>query len=186
LGNTRLTKRIKRVQKENKVKVQLLLLPIAIIMIPLYIFLHESGHAIVAIMCGAENVRISILTASMSSDFIEHTPFTRLLMNTAGMLFPVIIFSTIALFYNPRKTNILYRCFYYCIVPITIAPVFAWVLVPVIGMLFELPPGDDVTKFITNSGWHPSVVIIAALTLIALLILLFYLKGIFRLYKVKL
>jgi len=173
----------KGVQKENKVKTLILLPVIAILMIPLYIFLHESGHAIVAIMCGAENVRINILTASMSADSVDFTPFTRLLMNTAGMLFPVIIFSIIALLYNPKKTGNLYRCFYYCIVPITIAPVFAWVLVPIIGMLYELPPGDDVTKFITNSGLHPVDVIISALTLIALLILLFYAKGILRLYK---
>ena len=173
-------------KKENKAKMLLSLLAIAIIMIPLYIFLHESGHAIVAIMYGAENVRISILTASMSSDFIEYTLFTRLLMNIAGMLFPVIVFSTIALFYSPRKTSILYRCFYYCIVPVTIAPVLAWVLVPIIGTLSEMPPGDDVTKFITNSGWHPGVVVIGALTLVALLILLFYKKGILRLYKERL
>jgi len=169
-----------------KAKKLLLLLAIAIIMIPLYIFLHESGHAIAAIMCGADNVRINILTASMSADFIEYTPFTHLLMNVAGMLFPVIVFSIIALFYDPRKTSSLYRCFYYCIVPITVAPVFAWVLVPIIGMLYELPQGDDVTKFITNSGWHPGVVMIIALILIALLVLLFYVKGILQLFKMKL
>ena len=33
--------------------------------------------------------------------------------------------------------------------------------------------------------WHPGVVLIVALTLIVLLILLFYFKGILRLYKVK-
>jgi len=151
-------------------------------MLPIYIFLHESGHAIVAIMYGAENVRISIFTARMTAGFVEYTPFTHSLMNAAGMLFPVIIFSIIALAYNSKKTNILYRCFYYSIVPITIGPVFAWVLVPIIGMLSGLPPGDDVTKFINNSGWHPGVVMVLALVLIALLVLLFWVKGILQLF----
>ena len=167
-------------QKDNKITLWRLL-PTVIAMLPIYILLHETGHTIVAIMYGAENVRISIFSASMTADFVEYTPFAHSLLNSAGMLFPVIIFSIFAFVYNPGKTSILYRCFYYSTVPIAFGPIFAWVFVPIIGMLSGFPPGDDVTNFIDNSGWHPGVVVILALILIALLVLLFSRKGIFKL-----
>jgi hypothetical protein len=60
----------------------------------------------------------------------------------------------------------------------TIFPILAWIIVPIIGMVSELPLGDDVTKFIQNSGLHPNFILIFTSLLLALLAFFLVIKGI--------
>ena len=47
-----------------------------LILIPLYIVLHESGHALTAVLCGARITQFRILGAYMAYEGGIFTPFT--------------------------------------------------------------------------------------------------------------
>lgn len=49
-----------------KAKVVLAVFISLVLIFPLYIFLHETGHALVAIGCGAKITRFSIASARIS------------------------------------------------------------------------------------------------------------------------
>ena len=164
--------------RKEKVQFILCIFIMSLVIIPIYIILHESGHAVIALLCGAKNIRISIFPAYATWDNFEVTPFRISLMNIFGMLFPVIIFSMIiGIFFNKNKTSIPYLCCFFTISVITIFPILAWIIVPIVGMVNELPSGDDVTNFIYNSGWHPGTVIVFALVLFILALAIIVLKG---------
>ena len=163
-------------KKEKKQFIMWILLS-ALIALPLYIFLHESGHAIIAIIGGAENVRISILRAEMTSDLVS-TPFISSLLSAAGPLFPLIIYSIAILFFRCDSKSIAHICCFYVASPFAIFPILSWVFIPIIGMVSEFPPRDDVSNFIYSTGWHPLWVLLLASVLFTLMILLITAKGV--------
>ena len=65
----------------------------------LYIFVHELGHTIVAIVCGAEITEFSILGAHMSYNGGTFSKAMFSLFHAAGMLFPIILVVPIILSY---------------------------------------------------------------------------------------
>lgn len=59
--------------------------------IPVYIILHEGGHALIALSCGARITEFSILGAYMRYGGGTFTALTLSLFYIAGMLLPVLI-----------------------------------------------------------------------------------------------
>ena len=59
--------------------------------IPVYIILHEGGHALIALSCGARITEFSILGAYMRYEGGTFTALTLSLFYIAGMLLPVLI-----------------------------------------------------------------------------------------------
>lgn len=141
----------------------------AVVVLILYIFLHEMGHCIVAIACGATITDFSILTAHMSSVGGNYTNLSDLWLNANGALFPLIVTYVYMLFYDKKRENSFYRILSYFIAIIPACSLLAWVFIPIVYMTGNAPVGDDVTKFLYNfsSGYHPIYVSIAALLLIA-------------------
>ena len=60
-----------------KVKKILSLLASAVLMVPAYILLHEGGHALVAVLCGARITEFSVLGAYMGYEGGVFTPAAR-------------------------------------------------------------------------------------------------------------
>lgn len=63
----------------------------AFIDIVLYIILHEGGHALIAVSCGAKVTAFSIVGAYTSSEGGNYTQTTLSLLNLAGVIFPIIV-----------------------------------------------------------------------------------------------
>ena len=59
--------------------------------IPVYIILHEGGHALIALSCGARITEFSILGAYMRYEGGTFTALTLSLFYIAGMLLPISI-----------------------------------------------------------------------------------------------
>lgn len=148
-----------------------------------YVFLHEAGHSIVAIACGARISQFSIANAHMTYAGGHFTPATDSLRNASGMLLPVGVFTLALLFFNKNNGKIIYRCCYFAACIWGIGPVLAWIIVPVICMVSTPPAGDDVAKFIVNSGWHPGIVTTLACALIAIVLFYTFIRGIPQSFK---
>ena len=165
-----------------RAKVILSVLVSVLFIIPIYIILHEGGHALVAVLCGANVTRFSVFGAYMSYEGGSFTPVMLSLLNAAGMLLPVLASFVYMLTYRSNADSIPYRIFSFIVLIVPIGSVFAWIFVPVLYLTGQAPPNDDVTKFLDHSGLNPWVVILAAVIIIACCLFIAWKKKIFQRY----
>lgn len=148
----------------------------------LYIILHEMGHCIVAVACGARITEFSIFTAHMSYTGGSFTDISDLWLHANGMAFPLIVSYVYMLCYQKEKESVFYRIFSYLVVIMPTASVLAWVVIPVVYLVGNAPVGDDVTKFLNNfcTRYSPVYVTIGALVLIMITVVLMVKKRIIQ------
>lgn len=133
--------------------------------IPIYLLLHEGGHALIAILCGARITEFSILGAYMLYEGGIFPSITLSLFHAAGMLLPVLAAIIYMLTYQDKIACIFYRIFSFIFSLITVAPILAWVIVPIFYLADKAPQSDDVTKLIDSSGLSPWAVLLGAIVL---------------------
>lgn len=154
----------------RKVKLLIALLGSLLIAVPLYLFLHEGGHALVALLCSAQITGFSILGAHTSWVDGSSSPATATLVNAAGMLLPALVALVYALFYRSERTGIFYRVFSCIFIVVSGGSILAWVLVPALCLAGHVPANDDVAKFLQVSGWSPPLVMALALMLFSIVL----------------
>jgi membrane-associated protease RseP (regulator of RpoE activity) len=136
----------------------------------LYIVLHEGGHALVAVLCGAKITKFSITGAYMSYDGGLFSAFTLSLLNAAGMLLPVALTCLYILFYRKDAQGLFRRVLSMILCAVPLFSIFAWVVVPVLYLFDAAPQNDDVIRFIVNSGLHPLLVVLFAFLLFGFMV----------------
>lgn len=150
----------------------------AMVGIPVYILLHELGHTLVALACGAKVTHFSIFTASMSAEGGTYTALTSSLLHAAGMLFPYSIFLILLCTFQKKRESTLYISIYNVMAMLCIYPLLAWVVVPSVSLFTPLTANDDVVKFLNSSGLPPLLVVCLALLLFSIAGLVVYKKGV--------
>lgn len=133
--------------------------------VPIYIVLHEGGHALVAVLCGARITKFSILGAYMNYEGGIFTPVTFSLFHCAGMLLPVLVSLLLILAYRSGSSRMLHRIFSFFFLLPPVGSILAWVIVPVLCLSGNPPQGDDIVKFIGSSGLNPWAVSLSSLLL---------------------
>ena len=136
-----------------------------VLMVPIYVLLHEGGHACVALACGARITRFSLLGAYMEYTGGVFSPGALSLFHAAGMLLPVLISLVFMLRYHSGRTGAVYRILAFLFPLVPVASILAWVAVPVLYLWGRAPAGDDVTKFLQSSDLPPWAVSLVALAL---------------------
>ena len=149
-----------------------------ILMFPAYILLHEGGHALAAISCGARITEFSILGAYMRYEGGRFTAMTLSLFHAAGTLLPVILAVVYMLAYRSGSRSVFYRIFSFFALLMPVGSILGWVVVPVLCLLGEAPGTDDAAKFIESSGLSPWIVLGGAALLFAGCLLLAWRKKI--------
>ena len=149
-----------------------------ILMFPAYILLHEGGHALAAISCGARITAFSILWAYMRYEGGRSTAVTLSLFHAAGMLLPVILAVVYMLAYRSGSRTVFSRIFSFFALLMPVGSILGWVVVPVLCLLGEAPGTDDAAKFIESSGLSPWIVLGGAALLFAGCLLLAWRKKI--------
>lgn len=149
-----------------------------ILMFPAYILLHEGGHALAAISCGARITEFSILGAYMRYEGGRFTAVTLSLFHAAGTLLPVILAVVYMLAYRSGSRSVFYRIFSFFALLMPVGSILGWVVVPVLCLLGEAPGTDDAAKFIESSGLSPWIVLGGAALLFAGCLLLAWKKKI--------
>ena len=163
-----------------KVKKILSLFAGLLLLVPLYIVLHEGGHTLTAAMCGAQITQFRILGAYMTYEGGTFNAFTLSLFHSAGLLLPVLVAVLYMLSYRSGTESIFYRIFSFLFILIPAGSILAWVIVPVLYMLGQAPQTDDAAKFIDSSGLSPWVVLLGAVLLFAGCLFLDWKKKIFQ------
>lgn len=165
-----------------KLKFAFAVLGTAIASLVMYVLLHESGHALVGILCGASNIKISIISAHTSWWGGSFNAITDSLCNVAGSVLPVCISWIAMIFYSKDRKILVYQMAYAVFFTITAASVLSWVCLPVCSMFAALPETDDVTKFLNSSGISPVLVSLTGIIIIVFSIVIAIKKRLFHTY----
>lgn len=150
--------------------------------VPAYVVLHEAGHSLVAIFCGAKITKFSILEAYMNYDGGVFTETSLSLFNIAGMLLPVLLSIAYMMFYRSASVNQFYRIFSFIALLMPIGAIGSWIFVPILYLFDMAPAGDDVSKFIVSSGIVPWIVVLGAIALLVSCVFLAWKKKIVQNY----
>lgn len=149
-------------------------------LIYLYTFLHEGGHALIAIIYGGKIHNFVLgFNAHVSHSGANFTPIGESLFNSAGVLLPAISLAIALKFYNRKVKNLIYHYIYAGISIMITGSFFAWIIIPIISLFTAPPAGDDVSKFLETSGLNPLLISLMAILLMFLLVLIAFKKGLY-------
>ena len=165
----------------SKIKYILSFLLFAPAYLLLYTAIHEGGHAIIALIYGGKIDNFVLgFNAYVSHHGTTFTVFGAALHDAAGMLLPTILGIIAICFYSNKIKSISYHICYLLVYISLPGSILSWVGIPIISMFAQPPQGDDVTKFLSVTGFHPLLVSLGAILLMGLLVFLAYRKGIYR------
>ena len=177
-----------KLSKTDKHKMEtrkrLLVIPAALLVIPVYIFLHELGHLLVMVACGARILSFSIFTASVSGAGGHFTPFTQSLLDIAGAGFPLLVSLIYVLFFfDGRRQGVFSRFFSALFVLIPVMGLLAWVIVPVVYLFGHTTGAEDVIHFLNHSAVHPILLMVLSLGVFCAFLGLAWKKGVFGVWQ---
>lgn len=159
--------------RNKKIQTFLVLLARGLFYFYLYSFLHESGHALLAILCGGKVDKMVIgFGAYVQTSGANFTPLSSSVFYAAGALLPLLLLLPALLFYRPSIKNEYYHFFYGLYGIGIIGSLLPWLILPVANVFGKSIPGDDVTKFLSHSGVHPLLLSTGAFILISLLLII--------------
>ena len=148
--------------------------------IPLYILLHEGGHALVAALCGATIIEFNILQGYVIADGGTFSAFTLALFYAVGLVLPVVAFSIYLMLYRSTKENVFYNMLSAFFSVIILFSIGVWVVIPIGYMLGRANPNDDVVQFIEVLKLNPLVVSIGAGILMSIYTWVIWKKKVFQ------
>lgn len=162
----------------RKIRFAFVMFAMALVSLIIYVLLHESGHALVAMLCGAGNVKISVFLAHTWWKGGSFTGITQALCDAAGAALPVCIWWIAMMFYKRERKNAMYQMAYGIFFIAATSPLLAWVLIPAYSMFAPFPDqSDDVVKFLSGSGIPPVIVFLSAIFIIAFNVFIAIKKG---------
>jgi hypothetical protein len=151
----------------------------------LYTFLHEGGHAIIAILYGGKIDNFILgLNAHVQHSGANFTHFGEALLYVNGVVLPVIFIIIALFFYKHSIDNIWYHFGYYVA---TISVAFSclpWAIIPIISLFTSPPESDDVTRFMNIVGSYPLIMVLIVILIMILLTFLAYKRGLISKLKV--
>lgn len=123
------------------------------IILYVYTFIHESGHALIGIISGGRidefvvgfNAHVRIIGA-------HYNNITLPLEQAFGVLLPIILALFLALAYNEKIKSEFYHLLNFLFYTGTMATLTAWIIIPILYFYGTAPVNDDVTKFIRYSN----------------------------------
>ena len=168
--------------KEELIKLILILVVSAVATLFLYILLHEFGHVIVMLSAGDRITEFSILGAHVSGEGGSYTDTSDLWLHANGTVFPLLLSYVFLLFYRKESKNTVYRVlslFFGLSPAFTLLP---WFVKPFVYVRGTYEAGDDITRFLYNfsQGHSPILVSLAAAVLFGISILLVIRKRVLR------
>lgn len=167
----------------SKRRFVLCMMGVAVLGTGLYIVLHEAGHCLVALACGAKITEFSVLGARMAYAGGSFNRMTGSLLQAAGLLLPIMTVFLLLCFYRRDRGSVLYHISYFVISLSSVSAALAWILIPAISLFAAPPAGDDVTKFMEISGLSPYVVMLGAVCIILLMLWFMTKRGLLAAFR---
>lgn len=164
----------------RKAKVILIFIASLWLVVPLYMVLHEGGHALAGISFGAKIVEVNLLNGYVISEGGHISNGTLSLFYSAGLLMPLIVFTIYLSFYPKETTKDLYRMVSLLFTIRILFSIAVWGIIPIQYMTGRVNRNDDVAQFIEASGIHPMVIVVIAISLMSIYMLFIWKKRIFQ------
>jgi len=146
----------------------LLLIALAVTLV--YTTLHEGGHALTGLAFGGRITEFSVNFFNLLGAHVNiDGNFSRsqnAVINVSGVGLPLLTWLALVLAL-PKKGGLLVQWAKFIATVGTLFTLLAWVVIPFLYLKNIAPAGDDVTKFIANSGLPPLAVAFGALSLFA-------------------
>ncbi len=142
-----------------------LLIPLAVALA--YTSLHEGGHALAGLFFGGQIGEFDVNFLSLGAHVNIAGEFTRAqnaVINVSGAGLPFLVWLVLILAL-PKKTGLLVQWTKFIASAGTLCSLLAWVVIPFLYLRDNAPAGDDVTRFIANSGLPALLVAFTALGL---------------------
>ncbi len=171
----------------KKIKYVMTIIIISIIVIYFYTFLHESGHAIIALRHGGEITKFQLgLDANVEFMKTRFTDTTYAVMKIFGIIFPVIVMYFLLLIYNRNLKSKVYHLFYAMFCIMVTSSLITCIIIPVMFKMYNLTPGDDVVDFLYKYNVEPLYVSVTFLCIFIFNIFILFKRGIIdNLIKIK-
>jgi hypothetical protein len=137
---------------------------IAFVVISLYTFVHELGHALVGLAFGGRLTSFDVAFWNLNPHVGLNGNFSlgqRSLINLAGTALPLLLWMAF-LALSPRRGEPLFEWFKLVGSLVVINSLLAWIVIPFLFMAGR-PPADDSASFLMNSGAPPLLVAAVAL-----------------------
>lgn len=150
------------------------------IAIPLYIILHEGGHALIASLYGAKIIEFNIMEGYVITEGGIFNEITYALFYVASMLTPVTIFTIYLMLYQSNTDRDFYRVFSAVFAGTILFSIGVWIIVPIQYMVGIANPNDDVVKFIAAIKVNPLTVTVLVSLLMSIYIWAVWKKNIFQ------
>jgi len=147
---------------------------------PLYLILHEGGHAMIAKLFGAEIIEFNIMQAYVVVEGGILTHWSLALFYLAGLMLPTIIWILCAIFYRQHVNSMFYKSFMALFTGFVMFSIGVWIVVPIMYSMGQAKPYDDVVQFIKASGVPAMIVALLSGIIFGLGIVLVRRKRIFR------
>ena len=171
---------------ERRIKSALRLLSVVFFVLILYVFLHESGHAIVALFAGARITEFSLFftNAHVSIEGGNLTLFTSLWLDANGALLPLLVSFILAITYREEIRSTYYKAFCFLFTLANTCSIIVWIVVPLLYKNGYEDRGEDAFKFADKLYMYhdPRMISIVAFFLVGTGVLLIIGKRMYRPY----
>lgn len=150
------------------------------LVVPLYMLLHEGGHALVAASFGAKIVEVNLLDGYVISEGGHMSQWNLSFFYSAGLLIPLMAFTVYLSFYRKATQNNFYKMVSALFAIRILFSIGVWGIVPIKYMLGAANMKDDVVQIIQISNIHPVIIILIACLLLSIYITCIWRKQIFQ------
>lgn len=140
-----------------KLRRTLLLAFTALLIISLYFFLHEAGHALAGLLFGGTLLNFDANPFSLGAHALisgRFSPVQRSLIYLAGPALPLLLWAAFMLAV-PRRANPLLETVKAISTLGVLNAILPWVILPALYVQGLAPARDDVTGFLAYSGVSP-------------------------------
>ncbi len=167
---------------ERRIKTGLRTISVVIFVLFFYVFLHESGHTIVALASGSKITEFDLFSTRPHMNYKggNYTLFSTLWLHANGAFLPLFVSYIIAFTYKKEIRSFFYQafCFFFCV--INTLSFLVWAVVPVLYMNGYMDKSEDAFKFSDLFFMYqdPRIISVAALLLVGLGAMLIFWKGI--------
>jgi hypothetical protein len=137
-----------------------LILVIALTVGLAYTTLHEGGHALAGLAFGGRVTDFNVNFFDLGAHVGLGGDFSRAqnaVINVSGVTLPLLAWLALILLL-PRRDGFLLLWTKIILSMGTLNTLLAWIILPILALNGNAPPGDDVTRFLSNSGLHPLAV----------------------------
>jgi hypothetical protein len=134
-----------------------------------YTILHEGGHALAGLAFGGQVREVDVNFFNLGAHVNIGGSFSRsqnAVINVSGMGLPLLVW-LILMLALPKKSSPLVLWTKFIASAGTLCSLLAWVIIPLFYLKNDAPTGDDVTRFLVNSGLPPLAVTFSALVFFA-------------------